>query len=201
MNLTPDTLHAVEPRLRGVLAATYALLSGWRDSHGAPLRTPPPSLAALAAELRAVAAVLDNPSFPAAANPAPTPDTVAGSGGGGRWPLNCTALRTCWKAGDTTMLRHRVRSDALAGHCRAGTWHSREPSKPVLAWWVPQDPENGTSDELWPPWPNCRGKPSPVGQNGHNLGNRLHRGIGALAACCRRRNGHAGNALFWAECL
>jgi len=72
-------LRAAEPHLRGCLAATYALLSGWRDSHGAPLRTPPPTLSGLAAELRAVAAVLDNPSFPAAANPALTPDAAAGS--------------------------------------------------------------------------------------------------------------------------
>jgi hypothetical protein len=76
--MTPlDKLRAAGPRLRAVMAATYALLSGWRDSHGTPLRTPPPTLASLAAELRAVAATLDPGTFPPTATSAPMPDARA----------------------------------------------------------------------------------------------------------------------------
>jgi hypothetical protein len=59
--LTRAQALALEPRLRAILSATYALQSGWRDSHGVPLRTAPPTQAAIAAELRALADALESP--------------------------------------------------------------------------------------------------------------------------------------------
>jgi hypothetical protein len=58
--LTRDQALALEPRLRAILAAVYALQSGWRDGHGAPLWLPPPTAPQVAAELRDLANLLDN---------------------------------------------------------------------------------------------------------------------------------------------
>jgi hypothetical protein len=58
--LTRAQALALEPRLRAILAAIYAIQSGWRDSHGVPLWLPPPTAPQVAAELRDLANLLDN---------------------------------------------------------------------------------------------------------------------------------------------